>query len=78
MELREFMIELLNRNGRRDEVNAFLSRLVIITGLRTTGDNIDFLLHWIDSLIPSKSTTSIIAIEEGFLGNDNYAMKHTA
>eukprot|EP01114_Cavostelium_apophysatum_P015248 TRINITY_DN4113_c0_g1_i1.p1 TRINITY_DN4113_c0_g1~~TRINITY_DN4113_c0_g1_i1.p1 ORF type:complete len:342 (+),score=61.78 TRINITY_DN4113_c0_g1_i1:127-1152(+) len=46
------------------------SRLVLITGLKTTGDNVDFLLHWIDTILFNEHNTenvTIVAVEESFL-----------
>jgi len=46
-------------------------RLVIMTGLHTTGDNVDFMLRWIELMVFNKNplitNVYIVAIEESFL-----------
>jgi hypothetical protein len=40
--------------------------MAIITGLKTTGDNVDFLLLWLNSMMNSKDVT-IVTVEESYL-----------
>jgi len=46
-------------------------RLVVITGLHTTGDNVDFMLRWVEIMVfqkdPLITRVHIVAIEESFL-----------
>jgi len=47
-----------------DEIDP--KRMAIITGLKTTGDNVDFLLLWINTIFGFKSA-SIVVVEESYL-----------
>jgi len=70
LEIRELLLaEIAEHNYSKE--NTFASRLAIVTGLKTTGDNVQMLLKMIDSFAlydeSLENNVTIIAVEESFL-----------